>query len=1600
MKPITKAYLDPIAYATSQGIDPSYDLTKPTSTDRSEEQLQTLYTDAELNQRVKKVADQYNQSIQERGINTLHLAMGFLEWTASENSDSIITSPLILLRLELVKKPMGKNQDGKKKIHIRAESNETIHNVSLAAKLKKDFDYDLPEREEKEGAEAYFKRVEKSFPKSKDWKVRRFATVCHLSFQKVTIYEDLDPPDWVTGNKVLDGIISGDRSGNNSGLSYSEDYPIDELPDKELVDLLVRDADSSQHSALVDALDGKNLVIEGPPGTGKSQTITNLIAACMHQGKSVLFVAEKLASLQVVKSRLDDCKCQTYDGKEASLGDFCLELHSNKVRRTAVHKAMKRRLDLRGKIAEPRDRESYREQIWKQRERMKDFLDWLHTPVGSTELTFFDIIWGESNAAGKLKQLAESLEPIYLENCDSLKPQKRAHLKEAAKEYGNAYLSIKDSCQGMDVPPWLWVKNGELGRDDAKELYSKVVETHEKIGDWKDSLKKLSASFNWPNFPNISDYLKLREQLLSLSIPDVDLFLLKRLSSQDYADLIKSEMEQILNYRELLSNLKERLKEPASLINMRELPELIEQINAETSLLITTQAEVQAELENSRSKIKQLDGLQLGLEELSALTENEISEMTLSEINLFSELCSELSELGGDLDALLDCGFADLSSRNHWALFFEEWKLAKSKTEENAEKLASLDGLDSRELKSNAAILREAGFLKKLFSKDVKNAQSLFRSIYVGTEKLKIEDRAELLLEAAKTRELGEAVERNRYVDLLPDHLTCSTNSDLENLNNQLIKLWDVRHRLSQCGSLRGLWDKLAAADSDRQTDLCGCFSGQFVKDAMEAANATWQNDQSIAISLLKTAAKKSLEDAERLIRYADKIGLLSEAKFADLRRITSKLEQLLMLRDQINGGQQVAEIIGSSFSILESDLVVIRSLLEYKQKVDSIQFDGDHRTQLFSENVRNWLEEVQRECQSLDDISKDFNHRLGCMHHQAHGLPCAISLDSLDEADLNELEKAFASAIDAKALLSDQLSFIDHSKKIEQLSASEIIECVRDKATKVDVFEAAIDYVFYRSILKDNQRMQEFKLSGDLIESYQKQFCELDKKLQNLTIQKIIFGQEKIRVPRGIGYGPRKQWTELSLVELEANKQKGHRPLRQYLSSAGEAVRSLMPCMMMSPQTVAEFIERTPDLFDIVIIDEASQMRPEEAVSVLARGKQLVVVGDDKQLPPSSFFMANEETIEDEEEEDNAESILEMAAIAFKNIRRLRWHYRSRHESLIQYSNSEFYDNQLVVFPSPMDIHYGLGITTHYDSTGRYHESLNESEADKVVQLVVKLMTKYPTKSIGIVTMNSQQRELLFDEIDKVRESNSGVAGYISEWSERLEDFFVKNLENVQGDERDIIVVSTVYGPREGDQKVSQNFGPINKQYGHRRLNVLFTRAKEAIHLVTSLKPSDIKIGDGTKRGVRVFREYLRYARDEIISKSPEDHLNIPDNDFEKSVGRVLEQHGYSITYQVGSGGYYIDIGVKHSDGSGAFVMAVECDGAPFHSSKSARDRDRLRQEQLERLGWRFHRIWSTDWYRAGKKEEKKLIEAVKKAETDYAAALAARTRECPSHT
>lgn len=434
--------------------------------------------------------------------------------------------------------------------------------------------------------------------------------------------------------------------------------------------------------------------------------------------------------------------------------------------------------------------------------------------------------------------------------------------------------------------------------------------------------------------------------------------------------------------------------------------------------------------------------------------------------------------------------------------------------------------------------------------------------------------------------------------------------------------------------------------------------------------------------------------------------------------------------------------------------------------------------------------------------------------------------------------------------------------------------------------------------------------------------------------------------------------------------------------------------------------------------------MPPESALGALMRASQTVVVGDTNQLPPSNFFR----TVVDDEDDDEDEtvlneSILEMANATFRPPRRLRWHYRSRHSALIAFSNRLVYDDDLVVFPSADEGSKRMGVELR-EVPGLYKSGTNPIEAQALVDATMAFMRSDPDRSLGIVTLNQKQRELVREEFEARSAGDTQVQDYLERWREHndgLEEFFIKNLENVQGDERDVIFIGTVYGRETEGTRVMQRFGPINGLAGRRRLNVLFTRAKQKVVTFSSMTSADIVADENGNAGAYMLKRWLEYARTGVLEAGKTTKRE-PDSEFEVYVINQIKAMGCEPVPQVGVAGYFIDIGIRHPQWLHGYLLGVECDGANYHSAKSARDRDRLRQEVLEGLGWRLHRIWSTDWFNNPHREAERLrqaiaqrLEKLKAKEQDYVrpgpapntaaaatliSALSARASERPSRS
>jgi hypothetical protein len=463
----------------------------------------------------------------------------------------------------------------------------------------------------------------------------------------------------------------------------------------------------------------------------------------------------------------------------------------------------------------------------------------------------------------------------------------------------------------------------------------------------------------------------------------------------------------------------------------------------------------------------------------------------------------------------------------------------------------------------------------------------------------------------------------------------------------------------------------------------------------------------------------------------------------------------------------------------------------------------------------------------------------------------------------------------------------------------------------------------------------------------------------------------------------------ELGLLLHELKKQRRHKPLRSLFREIPTLLTRLKPCLLMSPLSVAQYLDPAITRFDLVVFDEASQIPTADAIGALARGDAAIVVGDSRQLPPTRFFAVGDgrgddgaDTDDDEVEE--LESVLDECVAARLPELRLRWHYRSRHEDLIAFSNDRYYGGNLDVFPAAAARVPDLGVSWKrvdgvYDRAG---SRTNRLEAEAVVAEVRYRLTdpERSKKSLAVVTFSRPQQDLILDLLDEARREQPELEPFFAE--SNPEPVLVKNLETIQGDERDVVLFSIGYGPDRAGA-MTMNLGPLGKDGGERRLNVAVPRAREQLVVFSSIDPEHIR-EDVTAPGVQHLRELLAYARAgghagaEAAARPPATRLT-------KAIGDALAAKGWIVHHQVGCAGYRLDLAIVDPDEPGRYVLAIETDGPAYASAPVARDRDRLRALVLGNLGWRLHRIWSLDWWHDGDKElaraHNQVINAIAKA-------------------
>lgn len=543
-----------------------------------------------------------------------------------------------------------------------------------------------------------------------------------------------------------------------------------------------------------------------------------------------------------------------------------------------------------------------------------------------------------------------------------------------------------------------------------------------------------------------------------------------------------------------------------------------------------------------------------------------------------------------------------------------------------------------------------------------------------------------------------------------------------------------------------------------------------------------------------------------------------------------------------------------------------------------------------------------------------------------------------------------------------------------------------------------AYDRVYYSQLLRSivRQKPELAHFDAELHERHIADFRGLDNERLALAKYRILQAHFD-RMPPQTAVGA------AGIVKSEMERKRGHRSVRRLLRDAGSVVQAIKPVFLMSPLSVAQFLEPGAVEFDMLVIDEASQVQPVDSLGAVARCKQIVVVGDSKQLPPTKFFARMTSDVEEEDEDwdepqaaqaADIESILGLCRARGLPEKMLRWHYRSRHHSLIAVSNHEFYEDRLFVVPSPYPANPELGLKFQLVEGGVFDSgasATNRVEARAVSKAIVEHAKTSPHLSLGVAAFSVKQQKAIRDELELARRQEPAIEDFFANHS--TEPFFCKNLENVQGDERDVIFISVGYG-RNSSGYMAMRFGPLGAEGGERRLNVLISRAKKRCQVFASITADDIDLERARGQGVAALKVFLNYAQTGrlgiAIATGREE-----ESPFEQSVRRAVESLGYEVVPQVGEAGFFIDLGVRDRKDPGRFILGIECDGAAYHSSRSARDRDRLRQAVLEDHGWVIYRIWSTDWFQKPVDQLRKISAAIEAAKNEVRPSVAAKPEQ-----
>lgn len=1560
--------------------------------------LQTIMYEDSLGTRCRYWKRQAELAFEETGANILYLIVGFLEYPVqskitNKQPDKYI-APLINIPVNLASHH-SLSLDARQAFTIQYMGDDIPENLSLKEKLASEQgillpDFTLDAQSSTEAIKQYLNAIELRTHKLEGFHVHHHVGLALLSFTKMLLYRDLNPDNWIdarSGKNLLlshpivrDLLIGGPSPKSPSRHQLTSDR-LDETAEMSMP--LVYDADSSQHNALLDILNrNRNLVIQGPPGTGKSQTITNLIAASLADGKTILFIADKMAALEVVRNRV----------AAAGLGHFLLELHSNKTNKTTVFRHLHERIEL-GESIRPRHASDL-DKLKTYRKNLIAYTDLLHNiSHNRCELTLHDTIWRCQQYGQRLEQVRYSLRDHTIRDATQLTQSEIDYRADALKHLGEAFgvlpSGTSQALVGLNI--------SVIAPSDVANITNLLLCLQVAVARFANVADRLTHTLSEPvrgvSVNALEAHLQDLNTLQMLELSQ-DIAMLVPLVFRDdimggRACMVLSALQEDIDAYHLHTSTIEQSLQLHDGLTMSQLNELHEL------------AKVASDMGASLGSLREMSILKSTLEHALGRATHALhtSSSFLMRMGIGSDgrrptfeklrILSDLFANAPIEDMHLQCpGLQAVEAEyivRRLADDQGEWRAREAALQA----ILYLDDMPEMDnLKDALRILRAGDAWYRLFQPRWRAAVATHRYLQRHKHQVSADERVSDLEKVITLYELQQK------------WCSAPTWKTLLGIDKQVaaydvsgivrLSVWNTRIR----EALHSVhWPNFIVdhATPDEILALCNEFKAyQNVLIDLDSTLATLEGCVAGVSGLLDHSP------IEQVVKMVEEFHVKLVAQIAWLSihanhampydRILSACDASCTrdaLLASIRANSTAMSLLGVDTLDSTTDLTCARSALTWGMQVISTGIPTQMKEAIL------WTAPLKLLDQLVEIVSAmltDWNDVLGIKRQLCEygDVDLAQWTGVSDEDDVvtfaQELVLRSTNAVKYANSLLAWSDYVSRRSEAQKLHLQDFIALLEQHIVPptalVDAYSYCIHNTIVLEIFKHNRQVA--NLSGLHQDRIRKDFQILDRAIIKARSAEIANRSiERAHPPQGTNQGSVVDKTEMSLLKYVIPQRRPRLSLRHVLTKAPAAVQALTPCFLMGPQSVAQFLPPTALSFDLVIMDEASQLRPEEAIGAIARGRQLVVVGDSHQLPPTSFFTTHA-LLEDEDDRyvaDDAESILDVCAANLRHSRTLRWHYRSKHHSLIDFSNHHFYNGNLIVFPSPYQQTAQLGITAVYIANSQYENQSNIMEAQRVIKAVLDHARSRPDESLGIVTLNMKQADLIAELLDKLETHHAHFEAYRATWQKAGQPLFVKNLENVQGDERDAIIISTTFGKDPQTAKVRQNFGPISTRGGGRRLNVLFTRARASILLVTSLRPEDIHSTVSTPAGTKILRQYLEYIRTGYISHVRSSDRG-PESPFESAVIRWLENDGYCATPQLGVAGYRIDIAVEHPKHPGMYIAAIECDGATYHSALSIRDRDRIRQEVLESLGWKdkIWRIWSTDWFKDPGAEMDKL--------------------------